>query len=168
MNTIPTTLNDRPVPYTVVGSPPAKAGAEGLAVSVILLGRGSRLYRNDALCDLERFGFDSIVSIEDGADAVDIESLAQRHPSTRFILLGSPRIDGNSTRLAYAFADAASRNGHAVQSLRLSALRIAPCDGCRRCWEQASSSASGNNPCASIASPPRRIPSARAATTRPG
>ena len=94
MNTIPTTLNDRPVPYTVVGSPPAKAGAEGLAVSVILLGRGSRLYRNDALCDLERFGFESIVSIEDGSDAVDIESLAQRHPSTRFILLGSPLSPG--------------------------------------------------------------------------
>ena len=59
-------------------------------------------------------------------------------PQKILILLGSPRIDGNSTRLAYAFADAASRNGHAVQSLRLSALRIAPCDGCRRCWEQAS------------------------------
>ena len=52
------------------------------------------------------------------------------------ILLGSPRVDGNSTRLAFAFADAASRKGHSVQSLRLSALRIAPCDGCRRCWEQ--------------------------------
>ncbi len=54
------------------------------------------------------------------------------------ILLGSPREDGNSTRLAYAFADAASRNGHGVQSIRLSALRIAPCDGCGQCWEKAS------------------------------
>jgi len=54
------------------------------------------------------------------------------------ILLGSPREDGNSTRLAFAFADAASRKGHAVQSIRLSALHIAPCNGCRQCWKKAS------------------------------
>ena len=54
------------------------------------------------------------------------------------ILLGSPREDGNSTRLAFAFADAASRNGHAVRSIRLSALAVAPCDGCRQCWAKAS------------------------------
>ena len=65
-------------------------------------------------------------------------SVMRPKPKNVLILLGSPRIDGNSTRLAYAFADAASRHGHAVQSLRLAALRIAPCDGCRRCWEKAS------------------------------
>jgi len=54
------------------------------------------------------------------------------------ILLGSPREDGNSTRLAYAFADAASRQGHRVQSIRLPALDIGPCDGCRQCWKRAS------------------------------
>jgi multimeric flavodoxin WrbA len=53
------------------------------------------------------------------------------------ILLGSPREDGNSTRLAYAFADAASRNGHRVQSIRVPALDIAPCDGCNECWKPA-------------------------------
>lgn len=51
------------------------------------------------------------------------------------ILLGSPREDGNSTRLAFAFADAASRHGHAVQSIRVPALKIAPCDGCNQCWK---------------------------------
>ena len=59
-------------------------------------------------------------------------------PLNVLILLGSPREDGNSSRLAFAFADAASRNGHRVQSVRLSALEIAPCDGCRRCWPKAS------------------------------
>ena len=54
------------------------------------------------------------------------------------ILLGSPREDGNSTRLAFAFADAASRKGHTVQSIRLSALDISPCDGCQQCWSTAS------------------------------
>ncbi len=59
-------------------------------------------------------------------------------PLNVLILLGSPREDGNSSRLAFAFADAASRNGHRVQSVRLSALEIAPFDGCRRCWPKAS------------------------------
>jgi multimeric flavodoxin WrbA len=53
------------------------------------------------------------------------------------ILLGSPREDGNSTRLAFAFADAACRQGHVVQSIRVPALDIAPCDGCNQCWKPA-------------------------------
>lgn len=59
-------------------------------------------------------------------------------PKTILILLGSPREDGNSTRLAYAFADAASLRGHIVQSIRVPALDIAPCDGCGECWKPAS------------------------------
>jgi len=54
------------------------------------------------------------------------------------ILLGSPREDGNSTRLAFAFADAASVRGWSVQSIRVPALDIAPCDGCGECWQPAS------------------------------
>ncbi|MDY0144900.1 MAG: flavodoxin family protein [Kiritimatiellia bacterium] len=54
------------------------------------------------------------------------------------ILLGSAREDGNSTRLAYALADALSLKGHIVQSIRVPALEIAPCDGCGECWKPAS------------------------------
>jgi multimeric flavodoxin WrbA len=53
------------------------------------------------------------------------------------VLLGSSRADGNSTRLAFALADAASATGHRVQSIRIPALDIAPCDGCDECWETA-------------------------------
>ena len=53
------------------------------------------------------------------------------------ILLGSSREDGNSTRLAFAFADAACRQGHVVQSIHVPALAIAPCDGCNQCWQPA-------------------------------
>lgn len=68
----------------------------------------------------------------------------KRNPALRkkskniLILLGSPREDGNSTRLAFALADGASRAGHQVQFVRLSELDIAPCDGCRECWSKAS------------------------------
>ena len=53
------------------------------------------------------------------------------------ILLGSAREDGNSTRLAFAFADAACARGHQVQSIRVPALDLAPCDGCDECWTPA-------------------------------
>ena len=56
------------------------------------------------------------------------------------VLLGSRREDGNSTRLAFAFADAASARGHVVQSIRVPALDIAPCDGCDECRQTPSSS----------------------------
>lgn len=54
------------------------------------------------------------------------------------ILLGSAREDGNSTRLAFAFADAASGKGHLVQSIRVPALTLHPCDGCNQCWKPSS------------------------------
>ncbi len=57
-----------------------------------------------------------------------------RKPLQILILLGSSREDGNSTRLAYAFADGASSRRHAVRSIRVPALQIAPCDGCNECW----------------------------------
>lgn len=53
------------------------------------------------------------------------------------ILMGSPREDGNSTRLAFAFADGASTAGHVVQSIHVPALEIAPCNGCNECLKTA-------------------------------
>jgi len=56
MNTIPTTLDAGAVPYTVVGSPkPSLSGAAG-SMSVVLLNRGSKLYRAEAIGELERAG----------------------------------------------------------------------------------------------------------------
>lgn len=87
MSTIPTTLDDRPVPYTVVGGSASRPRQDDRAVSVLLLDRGSRLYRNEALRELERLGFESIVSVEVGSASPDLESLSQRWPGTRFVLL---------------------------------------------------------------------------------
>ncbi len=87
MSTIPTTLNDRPVPYTVVGGLKGRACPEGLPVSVVLLNRGSRLYRAQLLADLERVGFESILSIESGPETPDVESLSGRFPQVRFLFL---------------------------------------------------------------------------------
>lgn len=127
MNTIPTTLNDSTVAYTVVGGPSsgacgdsrgdarslpgsevrggAKGGSQasspgdGRAVSVLLLERGSHLYRNEAFRELERLGFESIVSIAEGSDSTDLESLVQRYPRTRFIRLGEPASAGEKINI---------------------------------------------------------------------
>lgn len=75
------------MPYTVVGGQKARNCPEGLPVSVVLLNRGSRLYRAKLLADLERIGFDSILSIEAGPETPDVESLSGRFPRVRFLFL---------------------------------------------------------------------------------
>ena len=95
MSTIPTTLESGAARYTVVGAPRGKACPDSLPVSVLLLHRGSRLYRAEALRELERLGFESIVSVEvGGGEGSDLESLAARHPLARFLLLSEPASPG--------------------------------------------------------------------------
>jgi hypothetical protein len=102
MNTIPTTLDAGAVPYTVVGAPRAPAEAKGGSglLSVVLLNRGSRLYRGDALGGLARAGLANVVSVEPKPDAVDAESLSARYPSARFLLLSGPASTGVQVNLA--------------------------------------------------------------------
>ncbi len=85
--------------YTVVGGTKGKGTGAGLPVSVVLLNRASRLYRNDVFRELDRLGFDSIVSIDEGADTRDVESLAGRYPRVRFLLLSEPTSVGERVNL---------------------------------------------------------------------
>jgi hypothetical protein len=100
MNTIPTTLDAGAVPYTVVGAPRPAPGGDAGAMTVVLLNRGSRLYRNEAIDELERVGLGSILSVEPKGDVVDLEGLASRHPGTRFLLLSEPASAGVQVNLA--------------------------------------------------------------------
>jgi hypothetical protein len=100
------------VPYTVVGAPkgaPAGGSASGSAsgaagdaasTTVVLLNRGSRLYRHETIDELERAGFRSILSVESKGDGVDAESLAARHPKARFLILSEPASPGVQVNLA--------------------------------------------------------------------
>jgi hypothetical protein len=98
MNTIPTTLDAGAVPYTVVGAP--KTDADASPMSVVLLNRGSRLYRGDALGELEKAGLGSILSVEPKPDSLDVEALATRHPGARYLLLSEPASPGVQINLA--------------------------------------------------------------------
>ncbi|MDR0290260.1 MAG: hypothetical protein LBI06_04925 [Treponema sp.] len=97
MNTIPTTFNEMLPSYTVVG------GREQLAstgLSAILLNRGRRFTRRNLFHDLEKTGFDTIISVEPSPPAYDIEELSVRFPFVRFVLLQQPISLGEQINLA--------------------------------------------------------------------
>jgi hypothetical protein len=84
----------------VVGAPRGKACPESLPVSVLLLNRGTRLYRSEVFRELERIGFESVVSVEErGLEGSDVEGLAARYPRARFLLLAEPASPGEMVNL---------------------------------------------------------------------
>ncbi|MDR1908402.1 MAG: hypothetical protein LBQ35_00600 [Spirochaetaceae bacterium] len=97
MNTIPSIFN-APVPaYTAVGGsePAASTG-----VSAILLNRGGRYPRRTLFQELEKTGFDYIVSVEGPQERYDVEELSLRFPQVRFILLKEALSPGEQINLA--------------------------------------------------------------------
>jgi len=102
MSTIPTTFNEILPSYTVVG------GRERIAstgLSAILLNRGRRYTRRNLFYDLEKTGFDYIISIEPSPPAYDIDELAARFPFVRFVLLKEPIGLGEQINLAVSELD---------------------------------------------------------------
>jgi hypothetical protein len=88
--------------YTVVG------GREHLAstgLSAILLNRGRRYTRRNLFYDLEKTGFDTVVSVEPSPPAYDIDELAARFPFVRFVLLRQPISIGEQINIAVSELD---------------------------------------------------------------
>ena len=69
-------------------------------MSVVLLNRGSRLYRGDALGELTRAGLGSILCVEPKTEVLDVEANQARFPGTRFLLLSEPASPGAQINLA--------------------------------------------------------------------
>jgi hypothetical protein len=82
MNTIPTIFNEKITPYTAVGG---KERVASTGITAIVLNRPG-LPRRAFFQDLEKTGFDNIISIESCAPHYDIEELSLRFPFIRFIL----------------------------------------------------------------------------------
>lgn len=59
-------------------------------------------------------------------------------PKKLAVLLGSPRKDGNSERLAAALSKGASEAGYSVETIRLYGMKLTGCIDCRRCWTSGS------------------------------
>jgi hypothetical protein len=82
MNTIPTIFNEKITAYTAVGN---KERAAATGISAVILNRPG-LARRTFLQDIEKTGFDNVISIESRAPHYDIEELSQKFPFVRFIL----------------------------------------------------------------------------------
>ncbi|MDR1410573.1 MAG: hypothetical protein LBI91_00030 [Spirochaetaceae bacterium] len=96
MNTIPSTFNSTVSSYTAVGGS-ERAASTGL--SAVLLNRGGRYPRRTMFQELEKTGFDYIISIED-TERYDLEELSARFPFVRFILLKENISPGEQINLA--------------------------------------------------------------------
>jgi hypothetical protein len=97
MNTIPTIFNDTMPSYTAVGGIERSAST---GLSAILLNRGGRYPRRTLFQELEKIGFDYIISIEGPQERYDLEELSGRFPSVRFILLKETISPGEQINLA--------------------------------------------------------------------
>ena len=82
MSTIPTIFNDKITPYTAVGG---KERIASTGISAIVISNPG-FQRRTLFQDLEKLGFDHILSIESSMPHYNIEELVKRFPFVRFIL----------------------------------------------------------------------------------
>ncbi len=88
MSTIPTTSKSLRVPYTIVGgSKEDRSLHVSPPLSILLLHRGSRPYRQEYFKELEQLGDIEILSVETVSASYDIDSLSQKYPRIKFLLL---------------------------------------------------------------------------------
>jgi len=97
MSTIPTTFNLDIPSYTVIGQG-ERAGSTG--ITAVLLNRGGRYLRRSIFQDLEKAGFDYVISVETGKESYDTEELALRYPFAQFLMLKENRSFGEQINIA--------------------------------------------------------------------
>jgi hypothetical protein len=83
MNTIPTIFNESPPSYTAVGGNERYAST---GLSAVILNRPGRYSRRHFFQELEKTGFDYVISMELSSERYDIEELTGSFPFVRFIL----------------------------------------------------------------------------------
>ena len=86
MNTIPLTFDGWEIPRSVIGGARAKPQAGAPEISVVLLNRGGRHYRAEALESLAAAGFASVLSVENSTEPYDVESLSAQFPAVKFLV----------------------------------------------------------------------------------
>ena len=97
MNTIPTIFNQQRASYTVVGG----AGRErSSGISAILLNRGGRYLKRTVFQELEKAGFDLVVSVEGPRENYDLEDLSIRFPFVKFLILRENASVGEQINMA--------------------------------------------------------------------
>ncbi|MDR1635995.1 MAG: hypothetical protein LBR93_01525 [Treponema sp.] len=96
MNTIPTIFNAQTPSYTAVGGKERHAST---GLSAVLMNRNGHYSRRAIFQDLEKNGFDYVISME-RKGRYDVEELSGRFPFVRFILLPQDLSPGEQINLA--------------------------------------------------------------------
>ena len=97
--TIPTTFRDNLPSYTAVGGNERRAST---GLSAVILNRGGRYPRFTHFEELEKAGFDYVLSMEGSSTRYDLETLSGSFPFVRFILLKEDVSPGEEINLAAA------------------------------------------------------------------
>ena len=96
-NTIPTTFKDTLPAYTAVGGKERRAST---GLSAVILNRGGRYPRYSLYEELEKIGFDFILSMESSSNRYNIDDLSASFPFVRFILPQEDLSTGEEINLA--------------------------------------------------------------------
>jgi hypothetical protein len=101
MNTTRTTFEvPRSLPYTVIGGPRwDRIRRYPFDLTLLVLGRGDRLFRSELLRDLLARGQGEILWVEGPETATDVESLAREFPDVRFLLIKAACTPGEKVNI---------------------------------------------------------------------
>ena len=96
MNTTPTTSDGSSrLPYTVMGGPRwDRIRRYPFPLTLLVLGRGDRLFKGELLKDLQARGIGEILWVEGEQPSMDMESLSRDFPDVRFLLVKAPSSAG--------------------------------------------------------------------------
>ncbi|MDR3284836.1 MAG: hypothetical protein LBS97_06635 [Treponema sp.] len=101
MNTIPLIFNEKQIRRTILGGTEAPQDVQVPAAAVLLNHSGNQ-YRDQTLDNLQKNGFESIISIESSQDNYLIEDLSRRFPAVTFVLLHEEATLGEMINTAVA------------------------------------------------------------------
>lgn len=86
MSTTPVTSSKADSSYTVIGETRRVIDQNSLPVSVVILNRGERIYKENQFLELENAGFAEVISVEPPNSFYDVETYARRFKKMKFVV----------------------------------------------------------------------------------
>lgn len=100
MSFTPITSNFSSKTYTVIGDKFFSINSDSIPISIVILNRGPRIYRESQFLELQNTKFSEILSVEPPDSFYEIESFTKRFEKVRFIVPNKELSIGESINLA--------------------------------------------------------------------